>query len=110
MMPFVWTYWPVSSAARLGEQSGVVANAFRNRVPSRASRSDGRRLDERVAGEAEVVPARVVNEDDDDVRPWRLCGIGSRAARHETDDDGEKSGKSKTGRRPRRPSSVEAHS
>ena len=39
MMPFVWTYWPVRSAARLGEHSGVVANAFRNRVPSRASRS-----------------------------------------------------------------------
>ena len=39
MMPFVWTYWPVRSAARLGEHSGVVAKAFRNRAPSRASRS-----------------------------------------------------------------------
>ena len=51
---------------------------------------DGRRLDERVAGEPEVVPARIVNQDDDDVRPWRLGAIGWRAARGETEDDGEK--------------------
>ena len=39
MMPLVCGYWPVRKLARLGEQSGVVANAFVNLAPSRASRS-----------------------------------------------------------------------
>src|SRR6185436_1377396 len=38
-MPLVCAYCPVRKPARLGEQSGVVANAFVNRAPSRASRS-----------------------------------------------------------------------
>src|SRR5688572_6425509 len=39
MMPLVCAYCPVRKLARLGEQSGVVANAFVNLAPSRASRS-----------------------------------------------------------------------
>ena len=38
-MPWVRAYWPVRKLARLGEQSGVVANALRKRAPSRARRS-----------------------------------------------------------------------
>ena len=33
VIPWVWAYWPVRIVARLGLQSGVAANAFRNRAP-----------------------------------------------------------------------------
>src|SRR5262245_57773092 len=39
IMPLACGYRPVRKLARLGEQSGVVANAFVKRAPSRASRS-----------------------------------------------------------------------
>ena len=32
-MPLVWGYWPVSKAARLGEQVGLAQKAFRKRTP-----------------------------------------------------------------------------
>ena len=37
-MPLVWLYSPVSSAARLPEQTGAAANAWRNSRPWSASR------------------------------------------------------------------------
>ena len=37
-MPFVWAYWPVSSAAREPEHAGTAQNAWRKSTPWSASR------------------------------------------------------------------------
>ena len=86
MMPLVCGYWPVRKLARLGEHSGVVAKALVKRAPSRGEPIHVRRLDERMAGGAQVVPAHVVDQHEHQVGPpWRRRGrlpvLGRRAAR-----------------------------
>ena len=60
-------YWPVRIDARLGEQSAVVTNAFRQAHAAPGQRIDIRRLQPRVPGDAHGVEAQVVDEDEDDV-------------------------------------------
>src|SRR3954447_4881954 len=65
-MPLVWWLRPVSSAARVGEQSAVVWK-FENRSPPAASASNVKRRDVGpVATELGVTD--VVEQHDDDVR------------------------------------------
>ena len=62
---------PVRKLARLGEQSGVVANAFEKPGALTRDPVHVRRVDERMAGDAHLVPAHVVHEHHDDVRTTR---------------------------------------
>ena len=73
-MPWVCAYWPVRKLARLRRAERRRDEGVAEDDAFAGDAVDVRRLDERMAGEAQVVPAQIVNQDEDDV--------GTGVARH----------------------------
>ena len=71
-MPFLWAYFPVNRIARAGQQTGVLAKVFRNRMPSAANRSMCGVLHIRIAHAAESLGPKLIRDDEQDVRALAL--------------------------------------
>ena len=67
MMPCVRAYCPVRKLARDGEQSGVVDEGVLKQRAFAREPIDIRRLHNRMACSAKLVPTQIVHEDEDDV-------------------------------------------
>ena len=74
-MPMRAGYWPVRMLDRVGEQSGLAAYAWVNFTPARGQPVDVRRLVKRAAEAADIPPAEIVGEDEDDVGLLSRTGL-----------------------------------